>query len=198
MNTLFRKSSIVFGIVLAMGATTAIPTHDAQAQERRRILRARDVDTTANMSEQYARLAEEKRLESIRRLKELLTRGIQGDQKAEMMLRLADLYFQQGRYLYLKEMSAFDKVYDACFDDDNCNIDSLRADNSGSQQWQESSIKLYRNILKNHPTYARTDQATFFLGSALQDTGQLDDAANAFKRLVKLYQRRTMCPTPTS
>jgi TolA-binding protein len=177
-----------------MAATTAIPTHDAQAQERRRILRARDVDTTANISEQYARLAEEKRLESIRRLKELLTRGIQGDQKAEMMLRLADLYFQQGRYLYLKEMAAFDKVFDACFDDDNCATETLQADNSGSQQWQTSSIKLYRNILKNHPTYSRTDQATFFLGSALQDTGKIDDAANAFKRLVKLYPTSNYVP----
>ena len=61
------------------------------------------------VSERVPRIAEEKRLESIERLKELLAQGVEGETKAEMMLRLADLYFQQGRYLYLREMEAFDR-----------------------------------------------------------------------------------------
>ena len=66
--------------------------------------------------------AEAKRLESIRYLKEILggEDAPQGETRAEMLLRLADLYFQQGRYLYLGEMAAYDKKYDACFNDEAC------------------------------------------------------------------------------
>jgi hypothetical protein len=33
--------------------------------------------------------------------------AIQGEARAELMLRLADLYFQQGREVYLQEMDLF-------------------------------------------------------------------------------------------
>ena len=85
-------SSIVFGIVLAMEATTAIPTHAAGAR-RRRILRARDVTPTPG--EQYARLAEERLGSSD---DSSCSRGIQGDQKAEMMLQLADFSNKVGTF----------------------------------------------------------------------------------------------------
>lgn len=163
-------------------------------EEERRVLKARQVDTTATISEEFAKAAEAKRLEAISRLKELLGKGVEGDQKAEMMLRLADLYFQQGRFLYLKEMAAFDIEYDKCFNTEGCNTDKLQANNAGSREWQEKSIKLYENIIANYPRYAKADQATFFLGSALVDVGRKDDAVEAFKKLVKLYPESTYVP----
>jgi len=164
------------------------------AEERRRVLKAREVDEQAALNEEYARLAEAKRLESISRLKELLSKGVADSTKAEMMLRLADLYFQQGRYLYLSEMAAFDVKYEACFNDEGCNLEAMQPDNSKSQSWQRKSIKLYETILRNYPRYARADQATFYLGSALHDVGDVDKASDAFKKLVKLYPQSTFVP----
>ena len=149
---------------------------------------------TVNQSEEYEKRAEEKRMESISLLKDLLKRGVSDDEKAEMMLRLADLYFQQGRYLYLNEMEYYDTQYEACFNAEDCNPDLIQPNNSGSQDWQEKSIKLYQGILKNYPRYPRADQATFFLGSALKDLGREKSAADAFKQLVKLYPQSDFVP----
>lgn len=147
-----------------------------------------------DLQSQYQQLAQQKRLESIERLKALLARDVEGETKAEMMLRLADLYFQEGRYLYLKEMEVFDRLYNQCFNSETCKPDLLKPDNAGSKEWQEKSIKLYENILRSYPRYARADQATFYLGSAYKDLGREDDAAEAFKRLVKSYPESQFLP----
>ncbi len=149
---------------------------------------------SVDLQSEYQRLAEQKRLESIDRLRALLSRGVQDETKAEMMLRLADLYFQQGRYLYLKEMEVFDKVFDDCFNSESCNPELLKPDNRGSQEWQEKSIKLYNSILQSYPRYARADQATFYLGSAYKDLGREEQAADAFKQLVKMYPQSEFLP----
>jgi tetratricopeptide (TPR) repeat protein len=151
-------------------------------------------DTGAALNEEYARMAEQKRFESIEKLKALLAKGVPDETKAEMMLRLADLYFEQGRYLYLKEMAAFDRMYEACFNQDGCNPEGIKADNSGSKAWQEKSIKLYETILTSYPRYARADQATYFLGAAYKDVGDEAKAVENFKQLVKVYPESQYIP----
>ena len=133
--------SITAALALCLSTGPIFEAH--AADEERRVLKARQFETQTDPSSEYARLAEEKRMESIRRLKELLSGGVKGETKAEMMLRLADLYFQQGRYLLLKEMAAFDVEYERCFNDENCNPDNMQPDISGSRDWQNKSIKLY-------------------------------------------------------
>jgi TolA-binding protein len=157
-------------------------------------IKLRDTEDPAALNDEYARLAEQKRMESIEKLKGLLSKGVPDETKAEMMLRLADLYFQQGRYLYLKEMAAYDRMYEACFNTEGCNPDGVKADNSGSRAWQEKSIKLYQTILQSYPRYARADQATYFLGAAHKDLGDEASAVENFKQLVKLYPESQYIP----
>jgi tetratricopeptide (TPR) repeat protein len=183
---------MTLGLALMLGASVAYAAPEAPAAEEEPVrtgktIKLRKFDDQAALDEQYAQLAEQKRMESIERLKGLLSRGVADDTKAEMMLRLADLYFQQGRYLYLREMAVFDSQYEACFNQPGCQPDTLKPDNTSSREWQEKSIKLYEGILRNYPRYERSDQATFFLGSALKDVGREQEAAEAFKQLVKLY-----------
>ena len=193
-NTPLRMTIRSVTLALAMCFVTAPFVQAEAADDERRVLKARQFDTQTDPSSEYARLAEEKRMESIRRLKELLSGGVKGETKAEMMLRLADLYFQQGRYLLLKEMAAFDVEYERCFNDENCQPDNMQPDISGSRDWQNKSIKLYEGILRNYPRYGRADQATFFLGSALADTEREKEASDAFKKLVKLYPESDYVP----
>ena len=190
---------LVVPLALAFAAGTFV-SGDAHAQDRddkeeRRVLKADDVDEAANVSEEYRRMARQKRHEEMEFAKELLSRGtMQGEQKAEMMLRLADLYFQEGRDLYLVEMREYEKKFDACFNDPKCDSNSMQADNVESAKWQNKSIKLYRQILQNYPTFARADEATFYLASALQDTGDPKGALKEFTRLVKTYPESQYVP----
>ena len=110
-----------------------------------------------------------------------------GEQKAEMLLRLADLYFEEGRDVYLTEMATFRTQFDSCFNTPGCNSENMKADNAGSLVWQNKSIKLYKIILKTYSQYRRADEAIFYLASALQDTDRRDEAVKQFTKLVGTY-----------
>jgi len=190
MTKSLRLMVVPLALAFAASAVVSGPAYaqDRDQKEERRVLKADDVDDLANLSEEYRKMARQKRHEEMEFAKELLSRGtMQGEQKAEMMLRLADLYFQEGRDYYLTEMQAYEKKFDACFNDPKCDSKSMSPDNTQSKKWQDKSIKLYRQILQNYPTFARADEATFYLASALQDTGQQKDALKEFTRLVKTY-----------
>ncbi len=185
------------GSISLVQSAWAQDDEDREAKEEgRRVLRARDV-TEVSLSEEYRKLARQKRHESMRFLKEILSQGTaQGEQKAEMILRLADLYFEEGRDLYLDEMRKYQDAYDACFNDERCDTAGMSSDGytTESRDWQAKSIKLYRQILANYPQYQRADEATYYLASALQDTGDIDAAVKEFTRLVRTYPESRWVP----
>lgn len=175
------------GLVLATVLSLAPAAHAADTERRR--LSATDLSAEEAQSAELQELAHKARLESIDKLKALL-KDFQGppDQKAELILRLSDLYFQEGRQLYLGEMklcnAEIDKVFNAGGSPDSVDCKTYT---TGSRQWQERSIKLYQQILQNYPQFARADEATFFLANAYNDTAQKELAAQEFTRLVKVY-----------
>ena len=188
-----RRIALPLALLLTGGlASPAFGQDEAEEdtrkqREERRVLKAEDL-STQELSEEYRRLARQKRHEEMDFAKELLASGrLHGETKAEMMLRLADLYFEEGRDLYLTEMQKFEKEFDACFNDDRCDEVQLEPDNVESRKWQDRSIKLYKQILANYPTFVRADEATYYLGAALQDIGKRKEAVQEFTRLVRTY-----------
>jgi len=185
---------IALPLALVLAGTMAAPAayaqdeeDDRKQREERRVLKAEDL-STQELSEEYRRLARQKRHEEMDFAKELLSSGrLHGETKAEMMLRLADLYFEEGRDLYLTEMDNFEEQFDACFNDDHCDETTMEPDNVKSRKWQDKSIKLYKQILSNYPTFVRADEATYYLGAALQDIGERKEAVQEFTRLVRTY-----------
>jgi tetratricopeptide (TPR) repeat protein len=184
----FPLRSAVIALTLGLLCTAQAQDDDRSNREERRALRASDFETV-NQSEEYRQLARQKRHESMEFLKDILAnRAPVGEQKAEMMLRLADLYFEEGRDIYLTEMQTYQDLYDACFNDPNCSVESYPdADNDKSEAWQERSIKLYKAILQNYPQYARADEATFYLAGALQELKRAEEAVGEYNRLVRTY-----------
>lgn len=191
MNRLFNPTTATLALLLAGTATPSLLSESAHADDDRRRLSMRDMEVSEDPKSEFARQAREKRLRSIDMLKDLLAKGdAEGDRKAEMMLRLADLYFQEGRALYLEEMGNFDKKWEECQQDERCDDQAMfnrGADTSASSDWQQRSIRLYEQILRNYPRYRRADEATFYLGMALQDTGKREEAVQQFIKLVKQY-----------
>ena len=198
MFRFLRKSTFSLCLTLAAfhAADVIVLTDEAvAADEKRRVLKARQMESS-NLNAELARQAEQKTLEAIKFLKEILggENPPTGPRKAEMMLRLADLYFEQGRSIYLREMAAYEKVFDKCFNTDGCDFETMEPDNKESNKWQNNSIRLYEQILRNYPRYSRADEATFYLGMALFDLGRQDDAVKQFTKLVKQYPDSAMVP----
>jgi cellulose synthase operon protein C len=179
---------------LALVGTAFAQSADREQKEERKVLKLSDV-ATENRGEAYRQAARVKRHEAMAFLEDILAnRAPQGEQKAEMMLRLADLYFEEGRDYYLSEMQKFEKEYDACFNQKGCNAETMKADNSESRKWQNKSIKLYKLILQNYPQYARADEATFYLANALSDIGERDQAIDQYTQLVRTYPESKYIP----
>ncbi len=181
------------GHALAQSGTTS--SSDRAKKEERRVLSAKDVDSFTQMSEAYRIAAREKRHESMDFLKQIIAeRNPQGEQRAEMMLRLADLYFEEGRDLRLTEEQTFQGEFDKCFNTKGCDPNLLKPNYVESRKWQDKSIKLYKQILESYPTYMRADEATFYLGNALQDIGEAEQSVNQFLNLVKMYPESKWVP----
>jgi tetratricopeptide (TPR) repeat protein len=180
---------------LAVDATSAF----AADKEERRALTLDEASQSEKVSAEMKALADAKRAEAIEKLRSLLAATEDGDRKAEMMLRLADLYYEQGKSDYSVEMEKFLLDYDNCFNDpkrsDTCDQTVVEsAYHERSYGWYGKSVKLYESVLKGYPRYAKADQATFYLGMTYQDLKRNDEGLEAFKRLVKLYPESQYVP----
>lgn len=200
MNRTFPSPTFRLALLLALTAvpgTVSQVAHAADTEERAAVkLDELERAEATSEGEEFRRLAEQKRLESIERLKALLAEAPEGDRKAEMLLRLSNLYFEQGRALYFGEMARFQEAYDECFrtaeNIDAC--DKIEVDNRESRSWFDRTIKLYEAILRSFPRYTRADEATFYLGMTYKEIGKADQAKDAFTRLVKLYPQSNWLP----
>ena len=177
------------------GLSTAHAEEERDKREERRALKMSDMDQV-DMAQQYREEARAKNLELIEKYEQTLRSGqIRGEQKATVMFRLAERYFDEGRYHYFKEMESFQAKYDECFNTPGCNLEKMVADNSESTKWQEQSIRLYEQILTSYPNYTRADEVLFYLGTALLEIKKPDQAVRQFMRLTKNYSQSTYLPS---
>ena len=120
-------------------ALSALPGHGlggtAWAEDKkdeRRVLKLSDVGTETK-SDFYRQKARQKRGESRKMLEDMLRKNkAKGETKAVMLLRLAENYMEEGEALYRTEMGKFQDEFDACFNNPNCNTETMKADNDGS------------------------------------------------------------------
>lgn len=108
---------------------------------------------------------------------------VEGDILAEMTLRLADLYLEEGRYQRLAEDRR-------CGETPGC----VSADRASSSPWTTQSVALYRSILERFPQFMRADEAMFYMGAALIDLGQTVEGNAALTALVKNYPESRYIP----
>ena len=162
MKRLIKNSVLVLALA-AVGSAVLPAELDPQAawaqdrddKEDRKVLGIDTINIQQQMSEAYRAAAREKRREAMGFLEDILAnRPPKGVQKAEMMLRLADLYAQEGLELCLAETARGS------------------SDFTESQAWLDKAIRLYRQLLDSYPTYARADQARASLDEVLQQYNQ--------------------------
>jgi hypothetical protein len=109
-NRTSSRVSALFAVVLGTLSAPALAEKSAERSTRRPV-----PAPAVSEAEVFTQLADERRLESIDRLEKLLESGqFEGDQKAELMLRLAELYFEEFRRVRLMEEEAYIRAVDAC------------------------------------------------------------------------------------
>mgnify|MGYP002629586304 CR=1 FL=1 len=203
--TLFHRIRILLLTLIVGTGGVALPglVPDAVAQTSRQDDKKREVlDYKKFEREQnraiYGELANEKRQEAIAQLKKILTeQTLPPDTKAEMLMRLAELYWEQSKYEFQTEMTEFDKQYEKWFDledSEQKKATEPKIENSRSSAFTRKAIENYRVILQNYPNYPRVDEALFFLAFSLADIGQETDALQMYSKLVKSYPKSDFVP----
>ena len=105
-----------------------------QKRQERRALKMDDYDSLS-MADKFKEAAHQKNKELMKEYEKLLKdEDIKGERKAVIKYRLAEKYFDEGRYHYYKEMQAYEKKFDDCFNTPKCDTNKLITNNKESKK----------------------------------------------------------------
>jgi tetratricopeptide (TPR) repeat protein len=179
--------------LLCLLTTLALPAPTAAAQPDRKPVSLAEYER--GRAETLGELARQKRYEEMAFARELLGRGaVRGETRAELLLRLADLYLEEARDMSLEEEQAFQADFDRCVDDPACNPDGLTVDRGGSTKWYEEAVDACELILQGYPTWRRADEASYFAASAWWSLDRRSQAVAELTRLVRAWPDSALVP----
>ncbi len=140
------------------------------------------------------RQAAVKRDEAIRELKKLIHTA-PPELRAEMIFRLAELFWEKSRYLHAMEMERYEAQHRARAHRraDEEAIDLAEA-TKASELVKVDALKLYRRVLEEDPKYARNDEVLFYLAHNEYQAGNRDAAVEHYTRLTRDFPKSRLIP----
>jgi TolA-binding protein len=179
MSPSLRLSHLVLLFLGLSHAAFADDDADLRGQRAtRRVLAGRAEQ--AALSEAARAQARATRHEAMDMLRELV-RDAQGERKAEMMLRLAELYQAEADDLWLAAMDGWQGPPPDCAEP-ACNEPPGAAE---VRAWREKAERLYAQVLQAWPALPRADEAAWGQAMALLDLARPDDAQRALTWLAR-------------
>jgi tetratricopeptide (TPR) repeat protein len=138
--------------------------------------------------------ADAKRDEAIEELKKLIPKAPE-TRKAEMIFRLAELYWEKSKYRYGLEMDTYEQKYNDWSNGgqrgDQPEIkDFIRE----SELIKQNALKLYEKVMTEHPTYERNDEVLFYLGYNEYEAGNKAKAVTHYWSLIKQFPNSKLVP----
>ncbi|MCB9650064.1 MAG: tetratricopeptide repeat protein [Deltaproteobacteria bacterium] len=146
------------------------------------------IETTIDQKEiARTRQADQKRDEAIEELKKLIPKA-PSSRKAEMIFRLAELYWEKSKYRYGLEMEEYEKAYQAWVEQGGTGSQPEVKDHiRESELIKQNALKLYAKVLGEYPTYERNDEVLFYLGYNEYEAGNKKKAVNHYWTLIKQF-----------
>ncbi|NOZ85743.1 MAG: tetratricopeptide repeat protein [Deltaproteobacteria bacterium] len=130
---------------------------------------------------------ERKRNETIRLLVKLLKDFPKNHPKrADMLRRLAELYWEKAKFMYLQKMRIYNKRYSAWLDSGSKGPEP-KLDLRSIQVFNKKAINICEAILRQYPDYKKLDEALFFLGYNYGEIGKKSKALSYYKRITKQF-----------
>ncbi|MBZ4421459.1 tetratricopeptide repeat protein [Myxococcus sp. RHSTA-1-4] len=142
-------------------------------------------------------LADKKRDEAIEALKRLVSKlHDDNPQKAEMLSRLSELYWEKSKYLYQLEMGRFlaaEKQYDAAVARGE-KAEEPKQDHRESERYRAETMAIYEDLLRAYPKYPRRDEILFSVGYNLYELGRRDAAVARYEELIRDFPKSEFVP----
>ncbi|WP_205507674.1 tetratricopeptide repeat protein [Myxococcus vastator] len=142
-------------------------------------------------------LADKKRDEAIAAFKRLIPKLRDGNpQKAELLYRLSELYWEKSKYLYELEMTRFlaaEKDYDAAVARGE-KVEAPKQDHAGSERYRTETMGIYEDILRAYPDYPQRDEVLFSMGYNYYELGRREDAVVRYEELIRDFPTSQFVP----
>ncbi len=174
----------------AAAAPTAVGEAEPSSPLERTTAASLRVDTKLDRKQvERTQQADAKRDEEILLLKKLIPEAPKS-RKAEMIFRLAELFWQKSKYRYTQEFEEFEGAYDKWVQAGQQGAppktqDFLRE----SQLIKKNALKLYQRVLTEYPTYERNDEVLFYLGYNEYEDGRTKRAISHYWTLIKQFPK---------
>ncbi len=164
---------------LAPGEDESLDRKEAASFKVENTLDQREFDRSAE--------ADKKRDESIELLKKLIPQA-PADRKAEMIFRLAELYWEKSRSAYRNEMDSFEKDYQAWAESGQTGKPPQQDQYvRQSELIKQNALKLYERVLAEYPRYERNAEVLFYLGYNEYEDDNKKKAIQHYLQLIKQF-----------
>lgn len=133
--------------------------------------------------------ADKRRDQAIEEIKSLLPK-VKGENKGELVFRLAELFWEKSRYIYGLEFKVFDETYQKWVDEGRQGKEpKLESFIVESEAYKKQALSNYSYVLKNHPEYPRLDEVLYIMAYNEYDAGKKKQAVRNYSKLIKQYPK---------
>jgi tetratricopeptide (TPR) repeat protein len=130
--------------------------------------------------------ADKRREEAIAELLQIIPTFEDGEQKADLLYRLAELYWEKAKYTYFQEFRVYDEQVEQWSKKNNQGPEpALKT--AGSDTMKKRAIEVYDQILKRYPDYKRNDEVLFNKANSLYEAGEKKQAIDLLAQLIRQY-----------
>ncbi|MGK0362684.1 MAG: hypothetical protein ACI9U2_005005, partial [Bradymonadia bacterium] len=123
------------------------------------------------------------RQRQIRGMRKILRDKPQYKNKADLLFRIAEREWDEGKYRYFLKRAQYDKEIEAHFNG------TLKKKPEEPVRDYSKALKEYKTLLKQFPNYTRIDAVMFYLGRGLQSAGKKKEGADYMLRLTRVYPK---------
>ncbi|NUM89593.1 MAG: tetratricopeptide repeat protein, partial [Bdellovibrionales bacterium] len=121
--------------------------------------------------------------QEIRQIQLILTRPVQEEQRADLMLRLVELYTERYRFFLYKENEIWAKRVDQWMAQGSRGK-RRKLDNEYSRGWITKAVKVLGDIPTRAGKFSRMDEVYYFLGFHTWELGRKAESVKNFEKLV--------------
>lgn len=131
------------------------------------------------------------REQEIQQLKAILQRSITKDQRADLLLRLGEVYNELYRFYFFKENQLWNKKSEEFLANPQNAKSKKRPkpDNKKSQKFLTESVRYLENILQTIGSYEKLDEVYYYLGFNHWELGNREKSTGYFRRIVRQHPR---------
>jgi TolA-binding protein len=124
------------------------------------------------------------RREAIRLIEDYLRDSPRSREQAEALYKLAELYWEESKAVYLEKMGAYQAAVSACHDDHaQCPHVPRRTPTVDLSRAQS----VYQRLITEHPRFRKIDTVIYLYAFSLRDQGKTAESVGYFQTLLDKY-----------